>query len=167
MIFFFSPEPRNQVRLIEIFLTTLTSSIKKAYWNLSCKGVSCLFYYQKISHTVEALVSDHLGIRGEHKGTQRTQRTQGTKGTQGTQGTQGETEDTRDTMDTRGQRGHKGNRVHRGHKRTQGTSGDTRDTGNTRGHKKICWDHVELSGKAAMNFDETAAAPKLLSLLFE
>ena len=137
MIFFFPRASKPGTTYRNLF-NNFDLFHKKGTLKLSCKGVSCLFYYQKISHTVEALVSDHLGIRGKHKGTQRTQRTQGTKGTQGTQGTQGETEDTRDTMDTRGQRGHKGNRGHRGHKRTQGTSGDTRDTGNTRGHKKIC-----------------------------
>ena len=34
---------------------------EKGTLKLSCKGVSCLFHYQKNSYTVEALVSDQLG----------------------------------------------------------------------------------------------------------
>ena len=60
MIFFL---PRN----IEILVYLLNNSDlfrKKGTLKLNYKGISCLFYCQKISYTVEALVSDHLGTRG-------------------------------------------------------------------------------------------------------
>ena len=65
MIFFF-PRASKQGN-IEILVYLLNNSDlfrKKGTLKLNYKGISCLFYYQKISYTVEALVSDHLGTRG-------------------------------------------------------------------------------------------------------
>ena len=52
---------------IEILVYLLKNSDlfrKKGTLKLNYKGISCLFYYKKTSYTVEALVSDHLGTRG-------------------------------------------------------------------------------------------------------
>ena len=104
--------------------------------------------------------------------------------TGGIQGTQGNTGDTKDTRGHKGHNWNMGQRRHKGHRGKRGTVSKivvclcsvwvkNRNSIPFTNHvgwkenwlKKNDWDPVELSGKATMNFNEAAAALKLLPLL--